>query len=354
IALPNLTGEKQEKYVNMIRKSSDRMLDTINDIMEISMIDSGEVKVVNAETNVNRQIEKIYSSFKQDAGDNGVRFFFTNTLSGDEAIINTDVGKLYSILENLIKNAIKFTKAGDIEFGYNLITDNGPAMLEFYVKDTGVGIPKNRQQAIFDRFVQADVSLVREFEGSGLGLAISKAYIEMLGGKIWVESEEADQLANKAGGSQFYFTLPYNCLTKKVSAGKIDTLRAGYDGPDKKLKVLVAEDDEANVMYLSMVLDDLCKEILYAKTGVEAVELCRNNPDIDLILMDVRMPEMDGLEAARQIREFNLNVGIVAQTAYALSGDREKSLKAGCNNYISKPIKTHVLIEIINELTGGR
>ncbi|OQX81419.1 MAG: hypothetical protein B6D64_02000 [Bacteroidetes bacterium 4484_276] len=359
ITLPGLTGEKQKRYIDMIRESSDRLMSTVDDIMEMSMIDSGQVEVVNESTNINRQIEKIHASFKQSAEDKGIRFSFSNTLSSDDSIINTDPGKLNSILENLVKNAIKFTTAGAIQFGYNLkpgsatakkIKDGGPdvpAMLEFFVKDTGVGIPKEKQQTIFNRFVQADVSLVREFEGSGLGLAISKAYIEMLGGKIWVESEEADQLANKAGGSQFYFTLPYNCLTKKISAGKIDTLGVGAINPDRKLKILVAEDDEANVMYLSMVLEDLSKEILYAKTGNDAVEVCRNNLDIDLILMDIKMPEMDGLEAARQIREFNQNIIIIAQTAFAMQGDREKALEAGCNHYVAKPINKDELLEMI-------
>jgi CheY-like chemotaxis protein len=208
------------------------------------------------------------------------------------------------------------------------------------VKDTGIGIPKDRQEAIFERFIQADIADKMAYQGAGLGLSITKAYVEMLGGEIWVESEEGI-------GSTFYFTLPY--YTKPVietnerqpaSSVKIENVR--------KLKILIVEDDEVSEMLIETYIKMFGKEILKAGTGVEAVEVCKNNPDIDLVLMDIRMPKMGGHEATRQIREFNKEVVIIAQTAFGLSGDREKAIAAGCNDYLSKPIRKNLLSEMIN------
>ena len=221
----------------------------------------------------------------------------------------------------------------------------------FYVKDTGVGIPKNKQWLIFERFMQVDGSSTRPYEGSGLGLPIAKAYIEMLGGKIWVESDPSE---NQDSGSSFYFTVPYKPILEETaiiesSVSEIDAEGNIYTTGDG-LKILIVEDNEASEQLLEIAIRKFSKEILKASTGIEAVEVCLNNPDIDLILMDIKMPEMDGYEATRQIRQFNKDVVIIAQTAFALIGDREKSLEVGCNEYITKPIKKDELSNMINRL----
>ncbi len=206
---PTLRGDKQQEYIRIIQKSGTRMLNIINDIVHISKIEAGQMEVCNDESNINEQVEFIYTFFKPEVECKNISFSFINSLPNRESIIITDREKLYAILTNLIKNAIKYTSSGSIEFGYYLTPLNsnprksGPhAELEFFVKDTGIGIPKNRQKAVFDRFVQADISDKMALQGAGLGLAISKAYAEMLGGKIWMESEEGK-------GSTFYFTIPY-------------------------------------------------------------------------------------------------------------------------------------------------
>jgi CheY-like chemotaxis protein/anti-sigma regulatory factor (Ser/Thr protein kinase) len=259
-------------------------------------------------------------------------------LQSKEAIIKTDIEKIYAILTNLVKNAIKFTNEGSIEFGY----EKKGKYLEFYVKDTGVGIPKNQTELIFERFRQGSDSNNRGYEGSGLGLSISKSYVEMLDGKMWVKSEEGK-------GSIFYFTIPYNTVSEEKTA-IIDVI-VGKDNGDqiKKLKILVAEDDEISYSLLTRTLQKICKEVMHVKTGVEAIESCHNNPDLDLVLMDIRMPDMDGYEATSQIRQFNKDVIIIAQTAYGYSGDSEKAIKAGCNDYISKPINKTLLFELIKK-----
>ncbi|OYT12995.1 MAG: hypothetical protein B6I19_07475 [Bacteroidetes bacterium 4572_114] len=345
IAQPELTGEKQKRYINIMKKSSNRMMNTINDLMEISMIEAGQVKVINTEMNVNEQIEGLNTLCKPWAEEKGIKLFYKKTLPENEVVIITDTDKFNSIFTNLVKNAIKFTNEGNVEFGYSLKPADGPdetGMLEFSVKDTGIGIPKERQHAIFDRFVQADLSLSRRYEGTGLGLSISKAYAEMLGGKIWVESE--------AGvGSQFHFTIPYNPKTKEAVKSKKSVSATSRKPKPGNLKILIVDDEVIADKYLTVVLKKLGKEFLHAKNGLESVEICRNNPDIDLVMMDIRMPEMDGHEATLKIREFNKDVIIIAQTAFALAGDREKVLKAGCNDYISKPIDKDELIQKIEK-----
>lgn len=339
---PGLTGEKQKEYIRIIEKSGDRMLNTINDIMDISIIESGQVNISISEVNINEQTENLFLFFKPEAEKKGLQLSLNNSLVGKEAIIETDLEKVYSILSNLIKNALKYTSEGDIEFGYNLKINNASFNLEFFVKDTGIGIQENRQSAIFERFVQADIEDKMALEGSGLGLSIAKAYAEMLGGKIWVES--------KVGvGSQFYFTIPYISMKKEIPESTEQEYLAKPTSKIKKLKILIVEDEKISELYLATILEKFKKEILYARTGAEALEHCRMNTDIDLVLMDIRMPDMDGYEATRRIREFNKDVIIIAQTAFAEPGDREKALETGCDDYITKPINKKKLYTIINK-----
>ncbi len=213
------------------------------------------------------------------------------------------------------------------------------------MKDTGIGVPKDREQAIFNRFEQADIGSRRAYDGSGLGLAISKAYAEMLGGKVWVKSELGK-------GSVFYFTLPYKSATIKENSEKNEILPSLELGAINGLKILIVEDDEVSKELISITVRKFGKEIISVGTGTEAVAACLKNPDIDLVLMDIQLPEMDGYEATREIRKFNKDLIIVAQTAYALNGDKEKALEAGCNDCISKPISGKLLLEVIDKHTG--
>jgi len=182
----------------MIEKAGARMLNIINDLIEISKIESGLMGINISETNINEQIDFIYTFFKPEVEGNGMRIFESKGLPASEALIKTDREKVYAILTNLVKNAIKYTEMGTIDFGYQLKNN----FIEYYVKDTGIGIPQEKLKAVFDRFVQTGISEKREVQGAGLGLSISKGYVDMLGGKIWVESEVGK-------GSTFYFTIPY-------------------------------------------------------------------------------------------------------------------------------------------------
>lgn len=339
---PDLSSEQKESYVKIVQQSGKRMLTTVNDIVEISKIEAGLIKISKTETDFNERVEELFHFFQAEAENKGLKLIIEKLLPDAKRHLITDQNKLDSIITNLIKNAIKYTESGTITVG----CQHKGSVVEFYIKDTGIGIPTNRQEAIFNRFEQADIEDTKVFEGSGLGLAISKSYVEMLGGKIWVESKESI-------GSTFYFTIP----TKEDNAEKsTEHIEASSDKNKKtslkKLKILIAEDDETSRDYLSILLNDISAELLDAKTGMEAVELCRNNKDLDLILMDIRMPDWNGYEATRRIRKFNKEVIIIAQTAYGLSGDKEKAIESGCNDYIAKPIIKNELLTLIQKYLG--
>jgi len=341
----NLTTEQQSHYIGIIEKSGARMLNIINDIVDISKIESGQMDVAISETNVNELIENIYLFFSPECEGKGLQISFQNTLPARESFISSDPEKIYAILTNLVKNAIKFTKSGSIRLGYEKINDD----LRFFVKDTGIGIRPEQIEMVFERFRQGNELLSRGYEGSGLGLSISKAYVEMLGGKIWVESKVRDTSESNDGGSIFYFTLPYhnsfasNILENSNELSEIKSVRM------RKLKILIAEDDEGSEIFLKAVLQKYSNEILVTKTGAKAVELCRNNPDLDLIMMDIKMLEMDGYQATTLLRKFNKDVIIIAQTAFAQNGSKELAIEAGCTDYLAKPIRRDHLIEKLHQ-----
>jgi PAS domain S-box-containing protein len=353
---PELSGEQQQEYIEIIEKSGARMLNIISDIVSISKIESGTMNTYISDTNINGQTQYVYKLLKLDAEKKKLAFILKNGLPDQESILKTDKEKFIGILSNLVKNAIKYTDEGTIEFGYDLVetscsvetlhaTSLHQPSLQFYVKDTGIGIPKDRQEAIFERFIQADIEDKMARQGAGLGLAISKAYVEMLGGKIWVESEPNCS-------STFYFSIPYNNETKEkpvksnLSPDQEDKIQL------KIFKVLIVEDDETSEIFLKKIVRRFSQEVFTAKNGLEAVDLCRQNPDIDLILMDIQMSEMNGYMATQQIRQFNKDVIIIAQTAFGLESDREKSIEAGCNDYISKPIRKENLMVLMNKYFG--
>ncbi len=334
---PRLSASDRERYTAVVNKSGERLLNTINDLIDISKIEAGQVEVARKETPVNPLLEELMAFFSLEAEAKNITLHLEAPLSAQDAVIVTDEDKLHGIMTNLLKNAIKFTEKGSINFGYR----TKGKFLEFFVKDTGIGIPESRQKAIFNRFEQADVNYsTRPFEGSGLGLTIAKAYVEMLGGEIRVASQEGK-------GALFTFTIPYETVKKHPDQKPADTL------PEVKPEtsspaILIVEDDETSAMYLRAILKKRYGEIHIVATGTQAIAWCRRHPDIKLILMDIKLPGMNGMEATRQIRKFNKKVRIIAQTAYALAGDEAKVKEAGCNDYITKPISRTNLLAMID------
>ncbi len=333
---PQLSGEEQAEYIDLINQSGQRMLALINDLIDISRIEAGEIMLQMTETPVNRLLQDLYAFFKLQAENKGLNLTCIKSLTDDESIIETDSSKLTQVLTNLIQNALKFTLEGRVDFGY---TRKGN-MLEFYVIDSGIGFPPDMKETIFERFRQADNTLTRIHEGSGLGLSISKAYVEMLGGTIWVESV-------KEKGSEFFFTLPYTFPgSLKVLPPEVQESA----GSPANLTLLIAEDDKVSRLLLQKSLTGANITILSAGNGREAVDLVEFHPEIDLVLMDINMPVMNGYDATREIKRLRPGLPVIAQTAFTSQEDREAARVAGCDGFITKPIKKKKLLEQMQEL----
>ncbi len=336
---PRLSEEEFKSYIDIIRESGNRLLNTVNDLIDISKIETGQMQIHYHTINVNRLLDANFRFFEPEARKKGIELRYEAPDQAEEINLESDKTKLESILSNLLKNAIKFTDTGYVSMGYKVEGSGNERCVVFCISDTGVGIPKHRQKAVFNRFEQADVEDRMAREGSGLGLAIAKSYAEMLDGYLELESEPGK-------GSTFYLTIPAEEEPLKVPKEEKD-----LENDDaiketeamQKLKVIIAEDDEASFRHLSILMREYASEILHASNGEEAILLFRQNPDCELILMDVKMPNLNGLTATSRIRTFNQDVYIIAQTAYALAGDKEAALSAGCNDYISKPIHRQTL-----------
>jgi len=288
-------------------------------------------------------MNELLAFFKPEAKKKNISLAITNSLPDEQANFKSDKGKIDSILTNLIKNALKFTHSGSIDFGYTLKERNKTIEIECYVKDTGIGIAKERHEAVFNRFEQADIEDKAAYQGSGLGLTISKAYVEMLGGQIVVESEPGK-------GSTFYFTIPRIEIQHTPENQHHPEITSSVE--NKHLNILIAEDDESIFQYLKIILGNKAKRIDHVLNGKEAIDFMKNTSDVQLILMDIQMPVLNGYEATKAIRTFDKKVIIIAQTAYALTGDKEKAIEAGCNDYISKPINKTELHTLIQKYFG--
>jgi CheY-like chemotaxis protein len=241
------------------------------------------------------------------------------------------------VLSNLINNAFKFTHRGYIKFGYK----KAERSLIFFVEDTGIGISKKYHKEIFERFRQEN-KVPGEYGGTGLGLSISQKFVELLGGKIWVESE-------KGKGSVFYFTLPYKPVKIKIGNNKKESKQLSH-----QFTVLVAEDEEVNYLYIEEVVSKVDANVIHSVNGEEAVKMCKENQDIDLVLMDIKMPIMNGYEATKRIKAFRPDLPVIAQTAYAMAEDRDKALNAGCDGYVPKPIDPAELLALLNKYKKKR
>lgn len=347
---PGLTGEEKQEYIANIERSSDRMLNIINDIVDISTISSGLARPHMCEVDIDALMGRAHALFDPIAREKGLHLRLNNELSGTGATIFSDGDKLSTCIAHLMKNAVKFTEVGAIELGCRWEGYGGggaTAAFFFYVKDTGIGVSEERQEAIFERFVQADIADTRAFQGAGLGLSITKAYVQMLGGTIRVES-------NPGEGAVFSFTIPPSAPAETAATPSAPVARPGGEAAATCLKILVVDDDDGSLQYLKGALREISREILSASDGAAAVAICQGHPDVDVVLMDIKMPIMDGYRAIRLIRQFNQRVIIIAQTAFALAGDREKSLNAGADDYLTKPLSRTALLACVADNLGRR
>ncbi len=339
-----ITKEERDEYINIIRNKGNELLLIINDIIDISKIEAGDVRIIPEYFSVKEFMFEIYQQFsgeKNIMNKEQVQFRL-NIDMDQEPIIFTDRSRLKQVFNNLIQNAFKFTYEGFVKIGFEPASGTH---IRFFVSDTGIGIPEDKQGIIFERFRQVDESISSQYGGTGLGLAISKNLVVLLGGDISVQSKPGH-------GSNFYVNMPLKAKQVKDTSRKVISheTETPYGMPDLNgALILVAEDDSSNYLFIESFLKQVNASILWARDGLQAVDLFRNHPSIKLVLMDIRMPNMNGIEASREIRRLNSNTPLIALTAYAFTNDREKSLEAGCNEYLSKPVKLDTLIETLNK-----
>jgi signal transduction histidine kinase/CheY-like chemotaxis protein len=336
-----LSNANRKKYLNIINSNGKMLINLIDDIIDFAKIESGQANVVQDEFSLNDLLSQVQSTFLTRSlkkAKSRVRVLVKKSFPDEKSYIRTDPIKLRQILTNLVGNAIKFTHKGSIEFGYDLEENN---FLRFYVRDTGIGIPADKLQIIFERFIQADSSPSRKYGGSGLGLAISKGLVELLGGRMWAES-----VFN--AGSVFYFTIPFVSVIRKTEEQPESKQHRVQNSWEGKL-FLIAEDDKFSYKFLEGFLKQTRAHVIRAADGREAVEICRNNSNIDLVLMDIQMPEMNGLMATEEIKKFNQNIPIIAQTANAINEEKIRCLEAGCDDFITKPVNITELFDKIDK-----
>jgi PAS domain S-box-containing protein len=339
---------EQDKYVQIFRRSGDNLLNLINDILDLSKVESSQLDLKQTDFSLADHLEKVIEMVAPRAHEKGLAL----TCEIATGVANDLVGdptRLRQVLLNLLGNAIKFTEAGSVSLKVESDGDHTvPTALRFTVTDTGIGIAQDKLARVFERFTQADSSTTRRFGGSGLGLTISRRLVELMGGRIWVESE-IDK------GSMFAFATPFQA---SQAGNRPLTAPAGADpeAPLPPLRILMAEDSPDNCTITLAYLEDTPYRITVAETGVIACQLFMAGA-FDLVLMDRQMPAMDGLTATRTIRAWEKANGrtptpIIALTASALKGDRETCLAAGCTAYLTKPIKQDVLLRAIRDYSA--
>jgi PAS domain S-box-containing protein len=337
----NLSEDKRQLFIDQININSEALLNLIEDIIYVSKIESGKIEIKMNNCNVNSLLDEVYTSFqehKRRMGKDEVDILLTKGVDNLNFAILSDGQRLRQVLTNLIGNALKFTEKGSVSFGYK-IRDN--ENLLFYVKDTGLGINPEKINYIFDRFTKIAANKTKLYGGTGLGLSITKHLVEELGGKIWVESS-VDK------GSTFYFLLPHQGVNQLENQEVIEKKSPGKMNLENA-SILIAEDEQMNYLFLQEALIPTGAKLTWVKNGKEAVDIIKNNEIFDLILMDMKMPVMDGYEATRLIKEFKPEIKIIAQTAYAMPEEQKKGYLAGCDFYLSKPIDPLVLIDTIKK-----
>ncbi len=340
---PKLDDKIKHEYCEIIENSSYQLLNLINDIIEISKIEAGELKINYQDCNLYEiftKIETTYNQIKIKKEKENIDLKLKVIPRFRNIIIKTDPYRLQQILNNLLDNAIKFTDAGYVEFGYSIEKDS----LKVFVSDTGIGIPEDKINLVFERFFRIEKNNTNKYDGTGLGLAIVKGIIDLLKGKITIDSKENL-------GTKVTFIIPIEIIQQNKNIQPFIYKRNNEFSKMEAINVLIAEDDLNNIQLFNHLLKDLSINVYFAKNGEEAINIYKQNNNIDLILMDLRMPIMDGVEATKRILEINPNAKIIAQTAYAMAEDKIKCLQNGFCDYISKPIIKEELISKIIKWT---
>ncbi len=337
----NLTREVREDYIEHINYNSEKLLQIIGDIIDLSRLESSQIEISYEETSLNSIINEIIEDARQviRRNEKPIILNIINKFSDTGDLIFTDRIWLKRVLNHLMDNAVKFTLEGSIEFSYLRENDK----IVFKIKDTGIGINKENLGRIFEEFRQEVDGHHRPFEGLGIGLTLAKEVVERMGGKIYVQSE-------KGVGSEFSFSIPYRPAgspkSKSVREARL-MVQQPIDWSYKKC--LLVDDNKDVLIYLNRILVDTGVSVITARSGFEAIELIKAIPDIDVVLLDMQMPEMNGIEATREIRKIRKNLPIIAQTAFIFEDDKDIILEAGCDACLIKPIKKEHLLSVMSD-----
>jgi PAS domain S-box-containing protein len=334
----DISPDEKISFVETIDKCSYHLLQIVSDILDISKIEAGEDKFDPVAFNVSTLLEEVRKFFEPQAKEKNLKFSVKDEIPQNRCIINNDKVKLWKSLDNIISNALKFTEAGTV----SVVASQHDNTLVFKIQDTGIGIEKSDQEKIFNRFWQAEVLLSRNHGGTGLGLSLAKCYIEKMGGNIRVDSVPKK-------GSTFIFEIPLTCDRESDTNKGEQVHETQLSDSNTRKTILVAEDEIHNSFFIKTVLKRLGLKVIEARNGSEAVNLIRNVPEISLVLMDIKMPVMDGITATNLIKSIRNNLPVIATTAYAYSNDKEESNAAGFDDFLTKPISKETIISTVGK-----
>lgn len=338
----DITNEVKEEYIEHINHNSEKLLQIIGDIIDLSRLESSQIEITYEEASVNSIVNEIVDDARKvvKRNEKSIIVAAVNLLEDNGDLIFTDRIWLKRVLNHLMDNAVKFTLEGSVRLTYAKENDN----LVFRIRDTGIGINKENLDHIFEEFRQEIDGHHRPFEGLGVGLTLAKEVVERMGGKIYVQSE-------KGVGSEFSFSIPYrpaggSTRIRSRIAGAVEqsNLQVNWS----RRKCLLVDDNKDILLYLNRVLDDTGISILTARSGMEAIDIVRNTPDIDVVLLDMQMPEMNGIEATKEIRKIRHDIPIIAQTAFIFEDDKDIILEAGCDACLIKPIRKDHLLTVMS------
>jgi len=332
-------SEIQKNYTKIIKNSSTQLLTIIDDILEMSSLETKQLSVNESTFDVNVLVMQLFAIFDLKSKERNLPLYVHKEIPNNNFNIISDRTKINKILSNLLDNAFKFTNSGQIDFGYSIRKDT----IVFFVKDSGIGISTDRLPRIFDRFSQESKTTAQLFGGLGLGLSIAKENTNLLQGKITVESEKNE-------GSTFYVEIPLK-LPEDVNISEINE-QIKNSGNQETFDVLIAEDEEVNYLYIEAIFGALKEhniKLHQVTNGKEAVERCLQDNTINLVLMDIKMPVLNGYKATEKIKAAKPGLPVIAQTAYSTLSEKEKALKYGCDDFISKPINKADLINLVKK-----
>lgn len=340
---PYLTEKQRTEYYKIVQNNGRKLLRLIDDIIDISKLSSNQLQLHQKNFSLHKIMTDLYDTFAElvvKKHDNEVKILLIEPEECSCDLLFNDDQRIKQVLSNLLSNSLKYTSKGTIEFGYQIVSDN----IQFFVKDTGIGIRKKQVESVFERFIQGDELLTRKHGGAGLGLSLAKGLVKLMGGQIWVESRWRK-------GSSFFFTIP---LVVPADIGEIHinarTLRSN-DWSNKT--ILIAEDEELNYMYLQTLLIPTKANVKWVENGQKAIDYVNEYPDVNLILMDIRMPVLNGIEATKAIKSSNQNIPIIAQTAYAQPSEKDNYIGVGCDDFIPKPIDSKHFMSVLERFLNA-